>query len=351
MMSLAFASLCTVKRMKFAEAVALLKLLGTKHEDAMTAQAVVSKWNKTYNEELHLRTAQRYLSELSTDGVDQRAVLEVDTSNQERRYHLRLSEMANWLMTDEAALLQVLSLQVLQSTFGCEVVEGVERQMDVAQHLVQEHKRTKRLRERVRIVPDGIGRLRARIDPQILASVMDALAGDQLLSMQYKSLSGNVSSKEVSPLGLVAKDGTLYVLAVTGFGDKPIHYAMHRFISGHVSPRRAQSREDFDLDRYINDSHQLSHPLGPTQENLMIKLKVKRTALFHFLERPLSAQQVIKPSGGQGSWAIVTAPIPLTVLLKPFLASLGPDVEILEPSSLRQDMAQWFSSAAQYYGK
>ena len=335
--------------MKFAEALSLLKLLGTRHEDAMTAQAIVAKWNNTYTEELHLRTAQRYLSELSSDGVDGRAVLEVDTSSKERRYHLRLSEMANWLMTDEAALLQVLSLQVLQTTFGGEVAQGVERQMDVAQHLVQEQRRTQRLRERVRIVPDGIGRLRARIDAQILASVMDALASDQLLSMEYKSLSGNVSNKHVSPLGLVAKDGTLYVLAVTGLSDKPKHYALHRFIAAQVSPQKAQTRDDFDLDRYIHASHQLSHVLGDEPENSLVKFKVKKSALFHFLERPLSEQQVIQTMTDEDPWAIVTAPIPLTILLKPFLASLGPDVEVLEPPSLRQEMAQWFNMAAQYY--
>ena len=335
--------------MKFAEALSLLKLLGTRHEDAMTAQAIVAKWNNTYAEELHLRTAQRYLSELSSDGVDGRAVLEVDASSKERRYHLRLSEIANWLMNDEVALLQVLSLQVLQSTFGGEVAQGAERQMDVAQHLIQEQRRTQRLRERVRIVPDGIGRLRARIDPQILACVMDALASDQILTMEYKSLSGNVSSKKVSPLGLVAKDGTLYVLAVTGLSDRPIHYALQRFIAAQVSPQKSQPREDFDLDRYIHASHQLSHVLGPEQENPTVKLKVKKSALFHFQERPLSEHQVIDEFTAAEQWAIVTAPIPLTMLLKPFLASFGPELEVLEPLSLRHDLGQWIKTAAQYY--
>ena len=80
--------------MKFSEALALLKLLNTRSEDAMTVQAIVARWDNVYAEKLHIRTAQRYLSELSTDGIDGRAVVEVDASRKERRYHLRVSEMA-----------------------------------------------------------------------------------------------------------------------------------------------------------------------------------------------------------------------------------------------------------------
>ncbi|PUE12474.1 hypothetical protein B9Z33_02785 [Limnohabitans sp. T6-20] len=337
--------------MKFSEALAVLRLLGTRHEDAMTVQDIVAKWNNLYAEKLHKRTAQRYLSELSTDGIDGRAVIEVDASSKERRYHLRVSEMANWLMTDEAALYQVLSLQVLQSTFGDAVAAGVERQMDMAEHLTQEQRRTKRLRDRVRIVPDGVGRLRAKISSEILACVMDALASNQLLRVEYRSAAGNHSNRELNPLGLVAKDGTLYLLAVKGLGDSPIAYPLQRMKSALVVPRPAHDRLDFDLDRYIEASHQLSHGIDATLEPKVIKFKVAPEWIYHFKERPLSHLQEIHESKNSGDWAVVTVPLPVTILLKVFLASFGPGVEVIEPQSLRREMGQWLAQAAARYSE
>lgn len=335
--------------MKLSEALAILRLLGTRHEDAMTVQDIVAKWNNLHAEKLHKRTAQRYLSELSTDGIDGRAVIEVDASSKKRRYHLRVSEMANWLMTDEAALYQVLSLQVLQSTFGSNVAAGVERQMDIAEHLTREQRRTKRLRDRVRIVPDGIGRLRAKISSEILACVMDALASNQMLRVEYRSAAGNNSDRELNPLGLVAKDGTLYLLAVKGLSDPPIAYPLQRMKSALVVPRPAHERTGFDLDCYIEASHQLSHGIDATLELKMIKFKVAPEWIYHFKERPLSHLQEIRESKKPDEWAVVTVPLPITILLKIFFASFGPGLEVIEPQSLRQDTGLWLAKAAARY--
>lgn len=335
--------------MKFNEAISILKLLGTRHEDAMTVQQIMAKWNAVHTEELPLRTAQRYMSELAADGADGGALVEVDDSKKVRRYHLRLSEMANWLMTEEAALYQWLSLQVLQSTFGDAASRAIERQLDAAEHLTQEQLRTRRLRNRVRIVPDGIGRLRARIPSEVLASSMDALAGDQQLSVEYLSAGGKSSSLVLHPLGLVAKDGTIYLLAVKGLEDRPFHYPLQRVRSASVRPLPAQGRADFHLDEYIRATHQLSHPLEPQSEPQKVRLKVDPKWLYHFEERPLSGNQTIERAAEPGQRPIVTAVIPVSILLKPFIMSYGPGIEVLEPASLRQEVAQWLTEAAATY--
>jgi len=337
--------------MKFIEAISVLKLLGTRHEDAMTVQQIIAKWDLVHAEKLQLRTAQRYLSELSTDGADGNALVQVDTTAKERKYHLRLSEMANWFMTEESALYQVLSLQVLQSTFGEAASNEIERQMDAAEHLTQEQLRTKRLRERVRIVPDGVGRLRTRIVKDVLTCVMDALASDQKLLIEYRSARGNTSSLELNPLGLVAKDGTLYLLAVKSLEDGIIHYALQRIQSAMVRSVRSQGRYGFELDRYIRASHQLSHAVDQRLEPVKLKLKVKPEAVYHFEERPLSENQTIDKVHESNEWAIVTAEIPLSLLLTHFVLSMGAAVEVLEPESLRSAIAQKLNEAAGLYAE
>lgn len=335
--------------MKFTDAIAVLRLLGTRPEDALTVQQIITKWDAAHSERLQLRTAQRYLSELSADGADGTALVQVDASRRERRYYVRLSEMAHLFLTEEAALYQVLALQVLQGTFGAAAGDSLQRQLGAAEHLSQLRIHTRRLRERVRIVPDGIGRMTAQVPPEVLVQVMDALADNKRLDLEYRPPLGVYSHRDVSPLGLVAKDGTLYLIAVKGLSDPPRHYALQRVRSATVRPYLAETRSQFDLDRYIHASHQLSHVLEADAEPVQLRLRVATQTLFHFQERPLCADQSIEPCGEDCALSIVTALVPITILLKPFLFSLGPGVEVLEPASLRQSMKAWLAETARLY--
>jgi hypothetical protein len=103
--------------MKFHSAVSVLKLLSTKPEEALTVQQIVKKWNRVHSSKLHVRTAQRYMSELCSDSAESQALVQIDDTQKDWKYYLRLSEVANWFMTEEMALQLVLSRQVLARSF------------------------------------------------------------------------------------------------------------------------------------------------------------------------------------------------------------------------------------------
>ena len=103
--------------MKFHSAVTVLKLLSTKPEEALTVQQIVKKWNRVHSSKLHVRTAQRYMSELCSDSAESQALVQIDDTQKDWKYYLRLSEVANWFMTEEMALQLVLSRQVLARSF------------------------------------------------------------------------------------------------------------------------------------------------------------------------------------------------------------------------------------------
>ncbi len=335
--------------MKFSEAVKLLRLLNADPAHALTTAQIAEKWKARYNEILDIRTFQRWMGEVSSDSSDGAAFVNIDDSSKGFTYYLRLSELAHWFMTEETAFYQLLSHQVLNNTFGESPSQDVKRQIEVATRLTEEESRLKRLRERVRIVPDGIGRLRTQISNEVLTSIMETIAAGKMLQLEYLSSRGNLSELTLNPLGLVAKDGTLYLLAVKELSDPPIHYALQRVQSANSTPKRAQERKDFDLDRYIHQTHQLSHALDQKCVPELIKLKVQAQTLFHFKERPLAENQTIIEPTKDGDWAVVTASIPITLLLRPFLASMGPGIEVLEPLQLRQDLASWVSEMASLY--
>lgn len=334
--------------MNFDNALKFLRLLPTRPDHALTVTEILARWNDRYpGKELVRRSVERYVNDLSYNEDHTKAVLGIARHSNPKTYFLQLSEVANWLMTEEAALYQVLSLQVLQSTFGESVLKDVDNHIDAANLLTEQEIRSRNLRKKIRIVPDGIGRLRAHVDEQTLQRVMDALAYSQRLTFDYTTIEGKSSTKKVCPLGLVAKDGALYLIAVKGFSDEPKHYALHRIKSASLEPVKASEREGFNLDAYIEEQHYFSHRIGEDDKPIVLKLRVSNKTIFHFRERPLSNNQRIE-GAEDGAWLVYNT-IPLTHMLKPFLASLGPGVEVLEPLNLREDLGQWLMNAAAHY--
>ncbi len=336
--------------MKLIAAVTLLRLLPSRKDNAITAAQILERWREKTDSQVVIRTVERYLSELSADGADGPALIDVCGPERGRRYYLRLSQVAQWFMTESSALDLLLARQVVARSFpklGDEIES--EQAADAAKVLADRSAPMRRLLDRLRVVPDGIGRLRATIDDQILASAIDAIESGQMLGFTYVKPDGSLSEHLRSPLGLVAKDGTIYLLAATGLSDPPVHFALQRVKAAHVVPQFAQRRPDFDLDRYIDDSHQLSHKLDQTAEPLQLKLRVAPQAMFHFLERPLAGDQSIEPAKAPDGWQVVTATVPETILLVPFLAGMGPWIELLEPLALRAKLAGWLHESGSHY--
>lgn len=333
--------------MKFKVAAAVLKLLSPDQSGALTCREIAQLWEREYGEKIKIRNIQNYMTELADVSTEGLALVNIEKSGKEHRYYLRMTEVAHWFMTAQAALTRSLTFQILKDTFG--ELGDIQRQRGIAEHLVEGNPWTRRLSARVRVVSDGIGRLRARIAPSVLGAVMDAIGCGQLIRVDYLSAAGNASHRVLIPLGLVAKDGSLYLLAVEGLSDAPVAYPLHRMQSALVVPQSAQERPDFDLDRFIEATHQLSHGLTSDHTPVDITLKVHPRWLYHFQERPLSADQQIVEPAALGEWATLRVCLPITVQLKPFLASMGPGVEVLEPPSLRQAVGDWLTQAASAY--
>lgn len=334
--------------MKLNAAARLLQLLPTRAERALTTREIHVEWARNGIHPIELRTIQRYMSELSADGADDPALVDVVEEKGERRYYLRLSQVSHWFMSEEAALSLLWSHQALRQSFAAIYPEQAARNEDLAHQWAADDARTRRLHERLRLVPDGVGRLPAKVVPEVLVSVVDAIGAGQLVSFDYVSAGGRASSQTRSPQGLVAKDGSLYLLGTEGLGDPPIAFALHRMTQACVVPRQMTPRPDFDLDRHIEDTHQLSHKLRADAPPLQLKLRVAPDDLFHFKERPLATNQQIGPPDARDGWCVVSAEVPDTVQLLPFLVSFR-DLEVLAPTELRERVGQWLSGAAARY--
>lgn len=332
--------------MKLKTGIRLLGILGTRPNQALTTHELVERWRGEKSrsggkgEDVSLRSMQRYVHDLSeNDAGGVALVKKVGRKGEQPRYYLQTDRVANWFMTEAAALDLQLAQQVYGSTLGRGDASNAQQLADLTERVIEASPETKRLRDRLRIVPDGIGRLPAEIDHTVLREAIAAISMQRQIQFTYAdSKTRKPASKRLTPLGLVAKDGTVYLVAVDGLSDAPRHYAMQRMADVTATHRPAQDRPEFNLGRYIQETHQFSHVLDHKQPPVTLKLHVDEATIFHFKERPLAEGQRIRPVK---SGYVVTAKIPKTFLLRPFLASMGPGIEVVEPADVRQELAEW----------
>lgn len=262
-----------------------------------------------------------------------------------QRYYLAQNNVLSYFLNSAAALKLIWARQMLaplKGIHGDDPTSGFEENARLSQ-------RERMLRDRVRIVPDGVGRLHAQIDNIMFAAMIDALERGYQVHCTYVSSQGVAKTLDLTVLGLVAKDGTVYVLGCQSFDDPPRHYAMQRFKTAYVVNSRALPRDDFDIDQYITSQHQLAHVYQDEESPIQLKLKVRPEALFHFRERPISGGQTISTAPDPDGWFDVVATVPYTVMLAPFLWSHAGWIQVMAPASLRQRVADGIRAASKHY--
>jgi predicted DNA-binding transcriptional regulator YafY len=335
--------------MKLTTGVRMLRLLNTRPENALTTAEISLRWGNMSGTAVTLRSIQRYMSDLSRDSSDGPALVAVVQRGTERSYYLKASQVANWFMTEEAALDLQLSRDVYGRAFGSQGKSNGDKLADMAERVVAASPETKRIRDRLRIAPDGIGRMPACIEPGVLRACIGAIGKNRQLGFNYRGASGETSIKLVSPLGLVAKDGAIYLVAVKELSDAPRHYALQRMLNADLHFQQAQHRPEFDLQQHIVDSHQFSHVLDAQATPVQLKLRVAPEAIYHFRERPLSNDQTITSPAASEPWHTVTATVPNTILLMPFLLSMGPWIEALAPADVRAEATKRIAGMWTHY--
>ena len=93
----------------------------------------------------------------------------------------------------------------------------------------------------------------------------------------------------------------------------------------------------------------MSHPIGQYQEKIRLILRVHPEALFHFKERPLAENQVISDPLTAEGWYQVEVNIPETILLIPWLLSMGGWIKVVEPLHIQQEIYKRIKSMILHY--
>lgn len=341
--------------MKVDTLIRLIAILPREAGEALTTMVISKRFFDPFNvdiakeikNESKIRSIERYMKEMHENGLVTR-LADADGKQSASRYHLRESKVLSYFLHSKAALNLLWSRGLTRQLDELAGADDIKRLALNAR--LSERERV--LRDRVRVVPDGVGREFAMIDARVMLAVVEAMETGFQVAMTASHSTGERGDIEVTVLGLVAKDGTVYMIGVRGFEDQPRHYPLHRVEWAEVVKVRAFTRSDFRIDDYIRDQHQLAHVLRDEDSPIELDLLVAKEALCHFRERPfltVRGEQWISDEPVQGKWHSLKATVPHTVMLAPFLWSHAGWVRVVGPESLRKRVAQGILAAAAHY--
>lgn len=200
-------------------------------------------------------------------------------------------------------------------------------------------------RERVRVLPRGLRLRRAEIPADVLDVVYDALLRERRFEADYSARqTGDTKRYQVSPLGLVVRDSVTYLVATLRDYADIRQLALHRFSNPEPTDLSLNRPAGFDLDAYIAQG-----AMGVSTGDMPVDL----VALFdaeaaeHLAETPLGDNQRLTPQ--DDGRMRVEASVPDNRELRWWLQGFGAQVEVLAPTSLREEFLHMARTLTERY--
>ncbi len=184
------------------------------------------------------------------------------------------------------------------------------------------------------------------IVPSVQEAVYHALLTDRQLIVTYRNkAAGRPKVYPVHPLGLVFRDGVVYLVCTVKRYPDIRHLALHRISSAMPCDKPARRPEGFSLSRYVKDEQFFSYPV----QGRFIRAKIlfERDAAVHLAERPLSRdQQLIRQKDGR---VLLCATVRDTLELRWWVQGFGDQAEVIAPAPWRAEFAAMVHRLAKRY--
>ncbi|MEU0600440.1 WYL domain-containing protein [Streptomyces sp. NPDC006393] len=176
--------------------------------------------------------------------------------------------------------------------------------------------------------------------PELLPAVADAVWDDRRITARYRSGRAEVE-RELEPYGLVLKAGVWYLCArVAGRGSYRV-YRIGRFTAVEVGEERFERDEDFELPAFWAErAEQFARSI--LRAEVVVRLSPAGMRALPYAVDPAAAREALAAAGAPDAdgWLTVTLPVESEEVAHGQLTSLGPEVEVLAPGSLRERFAR-----------
>lgn len=169
--------------------------------------------------------------------------------------------------------------------------------------------------------------------PAFVDTLQDAIINRTKITIIYPTRDREPTQRLVDPWGLAAKDGIWYLIAGTDKGQRT--FRVDRILHTDPSDHRSQRPTDFTLsqewERVVDNIEQRRSPITAT---VLIA-----THRLHVLQRQFGRHCTPLDTQPDGRLRVqIAAHIPLSIAER--IAGWGNDIEVLEPDSLKTELAR-----------
>ncbi|MQY11121.1 hypothetical protein SRB5_12350 [Streptomyces sp. RB5] len=196
---------------------------------------------------------------------------------------------------------------------------------------------------------DAPGWWREPRTPPLLAGVARAVWADERLAVTYRRRAGaEAVERELEPYGLVLKAGVWYLAARVDEGWRV--YRVERFEAAVGCGSPFVRDPDFDLPGFWAE-RAAAFARSLLRERVVLRLTEAGVRALPRVTDPVAAREAVEGAGEAfaGGWVSVTLAVESLDVAYGQLLGLGPEVEVLEPASLRGRFAEGLRRAAGLY--
>lgn len=248
-------------------------------------------------------------------------------------------------MNAHTALTLKLAYTQLKDLLPKSTLEQIKTQQRRADEVLKSASKVASWTKKIRVFPRGFNLLPPRVDRAVLATVYDALLEDRCFHVTYRlRAQASDSSFDVNPIALIVRGSLLTLVCTIGIKNDVRQLHLHRMKSAQLITRASHPPAGFNLDAHIRAGN-LSFRIGsPT---VVFRAIVTDPVAQTLAETPLSTDQTLaqRPDGG----TLVEATLADTLELRGWIASYGPNIEVLAPPEIRDEIASNARKTAALY--
>ena len=244
------------------------------------------------------------------------------------------------LMGSAAALTLMLARQHLQSLLPAEVLNHLEPFVQEAQNLLdtQNKAQYRDWFEKVRIAPHNV-----LLPPQIEADTLTSIYQALLENRQFSATYNGQPDRIIHLYGLVQQGSVLYLICRFYDYEDVRLSALHRYSEVEVLDKPVHEFAEFKIDEYLEQGVMQWSLKG----NIQLELKLAPWLAKHLEESPLSYQQQLKKNS-DGAFSLKASVLDSRQLRR-WLLSYFTDLEVIQPTELREWLGQQLRAAAEKY--
>ncbi|WP_026204657.1 helix-turn-helix transcriptional regulator [Actinomycetospora chiangmaiensis] len=208
--------------------------------------------------------------------------------------------------------------------------------------------RSRRIAERFHL--DAPGWFREADQVPTLTGIADAVWNQRVVRIRYRRWGDEEVDRDLEPLGVVLKAGVWFLVAQPS-GDGTAHtYRVSRVVAFETLDAHFERPDDFDLFRYWTSAAE-SLTAAFYQAEAAVRLSPGAMELAPVVLRPHTARALAERSWptDDAGWTCAVIPMESIAATRSELLALGPEVEVVSPAALREQMSEAAKGLAALY--